>query len=235
MVEIDDTPGNERIHIYHRAGTYIQIDPVGSITIKSILDHTEITKGDKAQQTEGDETIAITGQSYKNVQGDIVEKSGSTITLEAPDKVQVNAPLLTFDEEINGPTAQFEQVTTGTLETGTATATTVTAGVVVCGALFFGAAGVGGSMGDAMDLSGPKIEMKKPVNNQKAVTTTEPTKLGNVTIQGFIDTDNSGAIVLCYWDTANTPNKWKRIKDDSVFTPKTDGSSGNVGEQGVGG
>ena len=35
VIEIDDTPDNERVHVYHRSGARIEIAPNGEITVKS--------------------------------------------------------------------------------------------------------------------------------------------------------------------------------------------------------
>ena len=34
-VEIDDTKDNERIHVYHKTGTFLEIDPLGNIILKT--------------------------------------------------------------------------------------------------------------------------------------------------------------------------------------------------------
>jgi len=227
IIEIDDTPGNERIHIYHRAGTYYQVDSTGNLTIKSALDHMEITKGDKKQQTEGDETISVSGQSYKNVEGDIVLKTGGSMTLESPDRVQANTPLLSFEEELQGPTATFTDMTatTATMTTATmttATAGTLTAGIALVGMLFIGAAGGGGdkSFSDSIDLSGDNIKMKEPVENKENVTFEKEVIINGTRFQVMDKTGEPPA--LCYWQTIDPDTgegNWYRVKDDSVFEP----------------
>lgn len=255
IVEFDDTPGSERIHVYHRTGAYFVIDPVGSTTMKTVVDHTHIVGGDRSAQIEGDDTTTISGQSYTKAGDDIIMKSGGTITAEAPDKMQVNAPLLTFDEELNGPTAQFQDLTSTTgqvtmLQSTAITTATISAGVVLCGAIFFGMVGGGfASMSDSIDLgngsggSDDKVTIKKDVvNNKNSMTNGSarshmPTMLGATTqedgtqkgveIQGFIDTDNSDQIWICYKDF-NDGDKWKRISDDTEYTgPGTE--SGGIG------
>jgi hypothetical protein len=34
VIEIDDTPGAERLHIYHKAGTYIEVDSAGNMVVR---------------------------------------------------------------------------------------------------------------------------------------------------------------------------------------------------------
>lgn len=280
LVEFDDTPGSERIHVYHRTGAYMVIDATGNFTQKTVIDHTEIIGGDRASQVEGDSTHKVGGQSYTNAEGDVILKSGGTVTIESPDKCQVNAPLLTFDEALEGPTAQFTDMTTVTAQATTVTAATVSAGVVLCGAIFFGMAGGGrASMSDSIDfgsgsgstsgggggsssgggsgggsgnIAEDHVTLKKDVMNEQQVHTkgtasfdqplvigagqqiTTGTATAGVRIQGFIDTDNSDKIKICYWDPKEgTSGKWKEIKNDTVYEgPGT--TSGGTGGGGTG-
>ena len=45
IIEIDDTPGNEKIRLYHRTGTYIDYRPDGSISEKITNNINKIVKG----------------------------------------------------------------------------------------------------------------------------------------------------------------------------------------------
>ena len=44
-VEFDDTVGNERIHLYHKMGTFIEIDKSGNVVIKTVGNVTNIIAG----------------------------------------------------------------------------------------------------------------------------------------------------------------------------------------------
>ena len=46
VLELDDTPKAERIHVYHKSGSYIEIFPDGSIVTKSAKDSTSVTMND---------------------------------------------------------------------------------------------------------------------------------------------------------------------------------------------
>jgi len=46
VIEIDDTPGNERLHTYHNSGTFEEIHPDGSKVTKVVKDNYEIIAGD---------------------------------------------------------------------------------------------------------------------------------------------------------------------------------------------
>lgn len=84
VVELDDTPGAERVMIYHKAGSFIQIDQNGNTIIKSSNDATHITEGNLNTfvGTNGSarNTITIMGDSYFYVDGDRVEEVRGDLT-----------------------------------------------------------------------------------------------------------------------------------------------------------
>lgn len=235
VVEFDDTPGNERIHVYHRAGTYLQVDSTGDLTVKSVRDHKEFTKGDKQQSTEGDETINVDGQSFKKSEGDMVLKTGGSMTLESPDRVQHNTPLVSFDEELQGPTATFTDTTTAVLTATTATAATLTAGVAMVGVLMIGMGAGASSFSESLDIEGEEIEAKKPMVHEKETTTKgvatfeEPIVMQGMRFKAFADHDNDDRPVLCYWFTVEgeSEGKWYKVQNNAEFTPED--NSGGTG------
>jgi hypothetical protein len=48
VLELDDTPKAERIHVYHKSGSYVEIFPDGSIITKSMQDSVSVTMNDHA-------------------------------------------------------------------------------------------------------------------------------------------------------------------------------------------
>lgn len=61
IIEIDDTPGSERLHIYHRSGTYVEIDPNGSVIKR--------TKGSSYEIIDRNGKIAIAGKADISISG----------------------------------------------------------------------------------------------------------------------------------------------------------------------
>ena len=55
-IEIDNTAGAERIHVFHPSNTYIEIDADGNVVFRNEGDKFEITKGDKNTHIFGTET-----------------------------------------------------------------------------------------------------------------------------------------------------------------------------------
>lgn len=61
IIEIDDTPGSERLHIYHKSGTYIEIDANGSVVKR--------TKGSSYEIIDRNGKISIAGRADISVNG----------------------------------------------------------------------------------------------------------------------------------------------------------------------
>lgn len=61
VIEMDDTPGAERIHIYHRSGSFVELHPDGKVVFKSIKTRTDIMHGDHNQHVEGNAATTVDG------------------------------------------------------------------------------------------------------------------------------------------------------------------------------
>ena len=77
IVEMDDTPGRERIHVYHRSGTYVEIDADGDVVIRSV--------GSKYESTTGNHKSAVAGTLNVTVKGNVHLKSDSYVLVESDD------------------------------------------------------------------------------------------------------------------------------------------------------
>ena len=73
VLELDDTPKAERIHVYHKSGAYVEIFPDGSIVTKSMKDSVSITMNDHSiSVVKGDlQIVANEGKIQINADGDI--------------------------------------------------------------------------------------------------------------------------------------------------------------------
>ena len=87
-IEMDDTPGAERIHVYHKSGTYIEIDPNGRMVTKVIGDDYQVVVKDRnvlvggnvKLQINGNVDVKVNGSYSLNVNGPII-MNGSSINL----------------------------------------------------------------------------------------------------------------------------------------------------------
>lgn len=87
VLELDDTPKAERIHVYHKSGSYVEIFPDGTIITKSVKDSTSVTINDHSISViKGDlQIVANEGKIEIAADGDInlVSKKG-VLNIRAP-------------------------------------------------------------------------------------------------------------------------------------------------------
>jgi len=77
-IQLDDTPGSERVTIWHRSGSYIEIDAGGTTTHKAVSDKYEVNDrnlhvyvGGRASLTvEGDYHVKVKGHKIEEIEGD---------------------------------------------------------------------------------------------------------------------------------------------------------------------
>lgn len=104
VVEYDDTPGAERIHIAHKSGTFIEMHPDGTIVCRTTKDSFNLVdgvtnqyskgtynltidvtgnvycKGNYTFKTDGDMTFAVKGNVLWNVEGNVTENVKGNVT-----------------------------------------------------------------------------------------------------------------------------------------------------------
>lgn len=74
VIEVDDTPGAERLGIWHRRGTYVEITPDGDIVVSSVGNHTQIVVGDEKIFINGNQVVTVGGGSQVLIKGDATLK-----------------------------------------------------------------------------------------------------------------------------------------------------------------
>ena len=79
LLEFDDTPGSERVQIFHKSGSYIEILPDGTIVTKSVKDHIQLAFGNisifnqgKEDGSKGIEITSNQGEIAITAQKDVV-------------------------------------------------------------------------------------------------------------------------------------------------------------------
>jgi len=106
-IELDDTPGAERITIFHKSGSYISIDTNGTTVNKSIGDKYEINDthqhiyvgGKNIVTIEGDSKVLVKGNKIEEIEGDYQQivhgnhilSVGGQLNLNGSDEVQLRA------------------------------------------------------------------------------------------------------------------------------------------------
>lgn len=84
-VEVDDTPGAERIHVYHKSGSYFELQPEGDGVLKIIGDSFDLTVKDKTVYVGGDVKITVKGNADITVDQDTTLTSKKSLTIKSPD------------------------------------------------------------------------------------------------------------------------------------------------------
>ena len=90
IIEIDDTEGSERIHIYHKSGTFIEVHPDGSMVRKVRGSNHEVFLADNNIHVKGTCNITVDGDSSILTKGESVIKSESTQIIEG-ETVEIKA------------------------------------------------------------------------------------------------------------------------------------------------
>jgi hypothetical protein len=94
-IEFDDTAGNNRIHIYHTKGTFVEIDNSGNVIIKTVGNVTNIVAGNMDTYVKGNYSISATnidvyagGNLTEKVDGNRETTITGTETLEITKAVK---------------------------------------------------------------------------------------------------------------------------------------------------
>lgn len=82
VVELDDTPNFERIHVYHKAGTYTEIDQDGNRVNRIVGNDYEIVDRDQTVYIKGNVKVVVDGDYELSVTGNI-KINGKTINLNS--------------------------------------------------------------------------------------------------------------------------------------------------------
>lgn len=104
VIEIDDTPGAERLHLFHKSGTFVEIDVNGSVVMRTVGSKYEIIDRNGKVSITGSADISVNGACNIFVGNDAnIEVEGDTnltchndITAQAGGKLN-----LTAAEELN--------------------------------------------------------------------------------------------------------------------------------------
>jgi len=80
VIEVDDTPGDERIHVYHTSGTYWEINQEGRLVHKCVDNSYEVVLENKDVHVLGNVNVKVDGNVNMEVDGNVdAHIHGSTI------------------------------------------------------------------------------------------------------------------------------------------------------------
>lgn len=90
IIELDDTPNAERIHIYHRAGTYVEIDKDGTVSYRVKGENYEIFNRNNRMLVQGNFDVTVDGANTLLVKNTLdVEVLGKT-TINIKNSADIN-------------------------------------------------------------------------------------------------------------------------------------------------
>ncbi len=117
IIEIDDTPGSERLHIYHKSGTYIEIDANGSMVKRtkgslyeiidrngkiSIAGRADISVNGACNIFVGnDANIEVEGDTNITCHNDITAQAGGTFNLSAVEEFNIRSKTVRIEADEN--------------------------------------------------------------------------------------------------------------------------------------
>jgi hypothetical protein len=78
---MDDTPGSERIHIYHKNGTFIELDQSGSVVEK--------TKGSQYRFVDKNDHLSVGGQARISISGEMKVYCAANVNMEVDGDVNL--------------------------------------------------------------------------------------------------------------------------------------------------
>lgn len=92
-LEFDDTPSNERIHLYHRSGSYVEWGPDG--------DRSERIEKDKFTVVIGDDSVYVKGDVAIYVDGNVTAQVGGQVNMTVSGTVNATAPTFNITGDVN--------------------------------------------------------------------------------------------------------------------------------------
>lgn len=121
VVELDDTPNRERIHVYHRTGTYTEINNEGRRVNKIVGDDIEVVLKDKTVYIQGNVKVDIKGNLEANVEGsaklsvtgNMDVKVGGNYNLNVSGDIKVNGRTINLNNGSNGAARIGDTADTG--------------------------------------------------------------------------------------------------------------------------
>jgi muramidase (phage lysozyme) len=117
-IELDDTPGAERIRVGHSSGSYIEMHQNGIVVLKSLSDLwfvgegniNVISKGRNIVKVEGDAIISVDGNMIQEVNGDMRQivrgnyelSVAGQLNLNGSEEIQARAGKIRIESNVEG-------------------------------------------------------------------------------------------------------------------------------------
>lgn len=100
VIEVDDTPGNERLAMFHKSGTYTEIDSEGRRVQKIVGDDFEIVQKDKNVYVKGSVNVIVEGSASITVSKTCSIKSTLPMLLDSTTSIIMSAPFVSINGSV---------------------------------------------------------------------------------------------------------------------------------------
>ena len=91
-MEFDDTKGAERIHLYHRSGSYVEWGPAGDRSERIQKDKFTVVVGDDSVYVQGDVKVFVDGNVTLEIGGNFNATIGGTCDITSGGNMTFKAP-----------------------------------------------------------------------------------------------------------------------------------------------
>ena len=91
VTEFDDTPNAERVHIFHRSGSFIEFHPNGDVVYKDVKNKYEITVSDRDIYVGGNCNITVAGDANIYSKGTLNLKSEENLNIQTRGNLKMTA------------------------------------------------------------------------------------------------------------------------------------------------
>ena len=118
VLEFDDTPEKERIHLAHRNGSFQEWFPNGDKVEKVTKDNYQIIMGDDKVYIMGKCQVTIQGDAELYVQGNFDMNVDGTCNIRSTGNMKLNAPLIDLNDGTKGAARIGDTADTGDQGTG---------------------------------------------------------------------------------------------------------------------
>jgi len=89
--EWDDTPGAERVHLFHRSGSFVEMHPDGKVVYKSMSHGYQISMGDHNVKVKGNCNFSVDGNATIHAKGEVNLQGDAGVNIQTKKDFNVYA------------------------------------------------------------------------------------------------------------------------------------------------
>lgn len=113
-IELDDTPGVERVHVFHKKGSFVEFHPDGTVVYRTATDRYSMVLNNDYCYVKGNMNMSVMGNinilsgldMNISTQGNVKWRVGGTFSLDVQGGVDINT-LGSYNLDVGGYTTQY--------------------------------------------------------------------------------------------------------------------------------